>query len=210
MTEPEQTQPAASSSPKFDVNDIIATAKSVITAPAAHFQSMPTGGGLIEPLIFIVAMSLVSGFISGLLSFVGSPVGMLAYGLAAIIFVPIAAAIGSFIGAGILYVIWKLMGSERDYEASFRCLAAVSAIYPVTVVLHLVPYLGTVVGLAWGAFLLIEASVAVHGRPRRAAQWVFGILAVVLIIMNVGAERNARSFADEAERLNQVLEQYKD
>jgi hypothetical protein len=57
----------------------------VITAPAAYFASMPTSGGLIKPLVFIIAMSLASGIISGLLSFVGSPVGMLAYGLAAVI-----------------------------------------------------------------------------------------------------------------------------
>jgi len=155
-------------------------------------------------------MSLASGIISGILSFVGSPVGMLAFGLVAIIYIPIAATIGSFIGAGILYLIWKLMGSERDYEASFRCLAALSAIYPITAVLYLVPYLGTVVSIAWGAFLLIEASVAVHGRQRRTAQLVFGILAVLLIIMNVNAERTARNLADEVDQLNKVLEQYKE
>jgi len=210
MTEPEQTRATPASNVKFDINDIIANAKSVITAPVAHFQAMPTNGGLINPLIFIVVMSLASGIISGLLSFVGSPVGMLAFGLAAIIFIPIAATIGSFIGAGILYLIWKLMGSERDYEASFRCLSALSAIYPITAVLYLVPYLGTVVSLAWGAFLLVEASVAVHGRQRRSAQLVFGILAVILIIINVGAERTARNLSDEAERLSKVLEQYDD
>jgi len=210
MTESEQPNPTSDTGVKFDINDIITTAKSVITAPATHFQSMPTSGGLINPLIFIIAMSVASGIISGLLSFVGSPVGMLAYGFAAIIFIPIAATIGSFIGAGVLYLIWKLMGSKRDYEASFRCLAALSAIYPITAVLSLVPYLGTVVSAAWGAFLLIEASVAVHGRERRPAQLVFGVLAVILIIVNISAERSARSFADEAERLNAVLEQYEE
>lgn len=210
MTEPERKEPSPQSAVNFDINEIIATAKSVITAPAAHFRSMPTSGGLINPLIFIIVMSLATGIISGILSFVGSPVGMLAFGLAAIIFIPIAATIGAFIGAGILYLIWKLMGSERDYEASFRCLAAVSAIYPVTVVLYLVPYLGTVVSVGWGAFLLIEASVAVHGRQRRTAQLVFGILAAILIITNVGAERTARNLSAEAERLNEILEQYED
>lgn len=210
MTEPEQTTPGPDSQAAFDINDIIATAKSVITAPAAYFQSMPTSGGLIRPLVFVIAMSLAAGIVSGILSFVGSPVGMLAYGLAAIIVIPISATIGAFIGAGILYLVWKLMGSERNYEASFRCLAAITAISPITAVLQLVPYLGTVVGLAWGAYLLIEASVAVHGRQRRSAQLVFGILTAILIIMNVGAERTARQFAGEAERLNEVLEQYKE
>ena len=210
MTEPENTSPSPDSAAAFDINEIIATAKSVITAPAAYFQSMPTSGGLVKPLIFIIVMSVAAGLISGILSFVGSPVGMLAYGFAAIILIPIGATIGAFIGAGILYLIWKAMGSDRDYEASFRCLAAISAIYPVMAVLYLVPYLGTVVGIAWWAFLLIEASVAVHGRQRRTAQLVFGIIAVIMIIMNVSAERTARHFEAEAEQLNEMLEQMKD
>jgi hypothetical protein len=214
MNEPEQTNPSSNPNPNpnptFDINNIVATAKSIITAPAAYFQSMRTSGGLIDPLIFIIVMSLVAGIISGILSFVGSPVGMLAYGFAAIIMIPIGATIGAFVGAGILYLIWKAMGSNRDYETSFRCLAAISAIYPVTAILYLVPYLGTVVSIAWGAFLLIEASVAVHGRERRTAQLVFGIIAVIMIIMNVGAERTARHFEGEAEQLNEMLEQMKD
>jgi hypothetical protein len=210
MNDPVQTDPNPNSSAKFDIDDIIVTAKTVITAPKAYFQSMPTRGGLINPLIFIIVMSLISGIISGILSFVASPVGLLAFGLAAIIFIPIFATIGAFIGGGILYLIWKVMGSEQDYETSFRCLAAVSAIYPVTAVLNLVPYLGTIVSVAWGAFLLIEASVAVHGRQRRSAQLVFGIIAAILIFMNVSAEHTARNLAKEADRLNEMLEQYKD
>ena len=206
MTESRQTNPSPESTVKFDINDIVATAKTVITAPAEYFQSMPKTGGLVNPMIFIVTMSLATGIISGILSFVGSPVGLLAYGLAAIIFIPIVAIIGAFIGAGILYLIWKLMGYEQDYETSFRCLAAVSAIYPITAALYLVPYLSTVVSLAWGAFLLIEASVAVHGRNRRSAQIVFGILAAILIFMNVSAEHTARNFMGEAERLNEMME----
>lgn len=207
MDKPEQAQPSPESTAAFDINDIIATARSVITAPADYFRSMPTTGGLLRPLVFVVAMALAAGLLFGILSFVGSPVGMLAYGLAAIIFIPIGASIGAFVGAGVLYLVWKVMGSERDYETAFRCLAAVSAVYPVTAILHLVPYLGTVASLAWGAFLLVEASVAVHGIQRRNAQLVFGILAAILIIMNVSAERTARSLSDQAERLNQMLEQ---
>jgi hypothetical protein len=210
MTDTEPTNPNPGSAVKFDIDEIVATAKSVIMTPAAYFQSMPTGGGLINPLIFIVAMALAAGIVSGILSFVGSPVGMLAYGLSAVIVVPIGAAIGAFIGAGVLYLIWKFMGSERDYEASFRCLAAMSVIYPVAAVLYLVPYVGSVLSTAWGAFLLIEASVAVHGRERRNAQLVFGILAAIMIIMNVSAEHTARNLAGQVEQLNQVLEQYKD
>ncbi|MDT8320538.1 MAG: YIP1 family protein [Xanthomonadales bacterium] len=192
---------------QFDINAILAQALAVIKTPKDYFRNMPVSGGFVEPLIFAITLALAAGIISAVLSFVGSPVGFLAYGLAAIVFVPIGATFGLFVGGGILFVIWKLMGSERDYEASVRCAATMTAIYPIMAVLYLVPYLGTIVGLAWGAYLAIEASVAVHGRERKKAQIVFGVLAALGILMNVSAERTARNLADQAEELSKVLEQ---
>ena len=208
MTDPNPAGENQAAVGKFDLNAIVTSARSVITNPAAHFQSMPRTGGLVEPLIFIVVMAVATGIVSAILSFVGSPVGLLAYGLAAIIFIPIGALIGAFIGAGILFVIWKVMGSQMNYEASFRCLAAITAIYPITALLSILPYLGGIIGVAWGTWLLIEASVAVHGRERRTSQMVFGIIGAVLIFMNVSGEYAARHLSDQAEDLSRILEQY--
>jgi hypothetical protein len=218
MNEPEnnsniETPPEADVSNggfQFDINDILAKALAVIKTPGDYFRNMPVSGGFQEPLIFAITLSLAAGIISGILSFFGSPVGFLAYGLAAIIFVPIGATIGMFIGGGVLFLIWKVMGSERDYEASVRCASAMTAITPITAVLYLVPYLGTVIGLAWSAYLVIEASVAVHGLDRKKAQIVFGIIAAIGILLNVSAEHTVRSLSDQAEELQKVLEQYGD
>lgn len=177
---------------KFDISQVTAQAKAVITNPVAHFQTMPKTGGYANPVIFVAVMGAVMGLISAVVSLFGSPVGMLAAGLGAIIIMPIFAVIGAFIGGAILFVIWKLMGSEENYETAFRCQASIAAIYPVTALLAIVPYLGTIITIAWGAFLLIEASVSVHGRPRRTAQIVFGILAVLMIFSNIASERAAR------------------
>ncbi|WP_232059119.1 YIP1 family protein [Kineobactrum salinum] len=132
------------------------------------------------------------GLVTAVWSLFGSTTGMLAAGLGAIIVMPIFAVIGAFIGAAILFVIWRLMGSGEDYETAFRCQASVAAIYPVTALLAIVPYLGTIITIAWGAFLLVEASVSVHGRERKTAQIVFGVLAVLMILSNIASERAAR------------------
>ena len=102
------------------------------------------------------------------------------------------------------------MGSEQDYEASFRCLAATMAIYPVTTLLSILPYIGTIATVAWGTYLLIEASVAVHGRERKTSQLVFGVIGVVLLIMNVSSEHTVRKLGDQAEELSRALEQYEE
>lgn len=183
----------------FDINQVIAQAKAVITNPVGFYQTMPKSGGYGNPVIFVAVMGAVMGLVTALLSFFGSAAGMLAGGLAAIIIMPIFAVLGAFIGAAILYVIWKLMGSPENYETAFRCQASAAAIYPISALLAIVPYIGSIVMIAWGVFLMIEASVSVHGRPRRTAQIVFGILAALLILSNIASERAARQMEERME-----------
>ncbi|MCK9246692.1 MAG: YIP1 family protein [Anaerolineaceae bacterium] len=192
----------------FDINKVIADAKLVITAPTTYFQGMPKTGGLTNPLIFILVMAVTMGIITAILSFFGSAAGMLAAGIGAVIFVPIAALIGAFIGSAILFVIWKLMGSEQNYEVAFRCFAAATAIYPVIAILAIIPYIGSIIGVIWGSYLMIEASVAVHGRERKTATMVFGILAVLLILSNISSEYASRKMADRMEEMGSMLEDY--
>nr|HPK53530.1 YIP1 family protein [Smithellaceae bacterium] len=129
------------------------TAINVITKPADFFKSMPKTGGFLEPLIFAVIMGLISGIIQAILSFVGlgsagSYGAGMAAGFGAIIFMPIAVAIGSFIGAAILFVIWKLMGSQEDYETAYRCGAYLMALAPITSLINVIPYAGAIISLA--------------------------------------------------------------
>jgi hypothetical protein len=207
MSEFDQDTQEKGQSVKFDINTVINTARSVITSPATYFQNMQKSGGLVEPLIFIAVIAVVTGVLAAVLSIFFSAVGFRAFGLGAIIFVPIGALIGAFIGAGILFAIWKLMGSEQDYEASFRCIAATMAIYPVTTVLSILPYIGSIAAVAWATYLLIEASVAVHGRNRKTAQLVFGVIGAVLVIMNVSSEHTVRQLGNQAEELSRIMEQ---
>ena len=123
----------------FDINQVIAQAKAVITNPVGYYQTMPKTGGYGNPVIFVAVMGAVMGLITAVLSFFGSAAGMMAAGLGAIIVMPIFAVLGAFIGAAILYVIWKLMGSAESYETAFRCQASVAAIYPISALLARAP-----------------------------------------------------------------------
>lgn len=58
--------------------------------------------------------------------------------------------------------------------------------------LGIVPYIGGIVSIVWGAWLF-EASVAVHERPRKTAQIVFGALAVWFIFTSIGSESALRA-----------------
>ena len=196
---------------KFDINTVIATAKAVITKPAEYYRGMPKSGGLTEPLIFVVVMAAAMGIITAVLSLFGSTAGgLLSMGFAAIIIAPISALIGVFIGAAILFVIWKLMGSEENYETAFRCLAAVTAIYPIVAVVSIIPYLGTIVAVVWATYLIIEASVAVHGRDRKTATIVFGIIGALMLLSNLASERAARNLEHRMGDMESMFEDYED
>ena len=83
---------------------------------------MPKSGGFVEPLVFMVSMGVVSGVIQSVLALVGlSFAASFAMAIASIIIVPIMTGIFGFVGGAILFVIWKIMGSEQSFETAYRC-----------------------------------------------------------------------------------------
>ncbi len=167
----------------------------VITQPHVFFADMPTAGGFIPPLIFVIATGLAAGIIRMVIGLVGWGFYVTAaVAILALILTPIFVAIGSFIGAGILYLIWQGMGSKASFKTSYRCAAYVTAIAPITVLLRLIPYAGGVLALAWVCGLLILASEKVHGIARNKALIVFGIIFAVLAILGLVSEYHARHF----------------
>ncbi|MEI7881719.1 MAG: YIP1 family protein [bacterium] len=173
---------------KSPVQGIIDMVKQVILNPAEFYRGMPKVGGFGDPLVFAVVLGVVTGIVQAILGLVHlSPVG-----LSAIIIMPIGVLIGGFIGAAIVFVIWKLMGSSESYETAYRCGAYAMAVQPILAVAGLIPVVGSLVGLAWMTFLLVQASVEVHKIPAKKAWLVFGIIAAVFALMTLGAQAGAR------------------
>ena len=174
------------------------TAVNVVTKPAEFFQGMSKTGGFLEPLVFAVIMGFIAGAVHAIIGLFGVGYGA-AYGGGAmsgfrmIIIMPIAVAVGSFIGAGILYLIWKLMGSREDYEAAYRCGAYLTALTPITAVISLVPYVGGLANMAIFVFYLVYASIHVQKIPARKAWLVFGIIGLIFALLGVFSEYRVRS-----------------
>ncbi len=189
------------------------TAITVITKPGEFFQSMPRTGGFLEPLLFAVVMGVVAGIIYAVLSLLGlgqaghGPGMMSGFGM--ILFMPIAAAVGSFIGAAILFVIWKLMGSPENYETAYRCCAYLMALSPVTAIISAIPYAGGIISMAIYIFYVVTVSVAVHHIPAQKAWLVFGIIGVVLALLGVFSEYRTRSMSSSIDRWRQMGEEYR-
>lgn len=178
---------------KSPMEDIVETVKKVILSPAEFYRGMPKGGGFTDPLVFAVVLGVVSGVIQAVLGLVHlGPAVSVKVALGAILMAPVMVVIGGFIGAAILFVIWKLMGSAESYETAYRCGAYAAALSPIMAVLGIIPYAGSLIGLAWGLYLMVMASVEVHKLPAQKAWLVFGILTALLAVLSVGGERKTR------------------
>lgn len=186
------------------LNTILSDALNIIRHPTDFFQTMPKSAGFADPLIFVVIMAIIMGIEIAIFSLFGmNAIGAMAAGIGSIIILPISAVIGSFIGAAILFIIWRLMGSAESYETAYRCIAYISAIYPITAIAGLIPYIGIVVGVVWGMYLLATASIVVHQLSPKTTYIVFGTLAVILTVSNISAEIASRRMMSNVEGLQQ-------
>lgn len=181
------------------------TAVNVVTKPSDFFQGMPKTGGFLEPLVFLVIMGLIGGMIQAVINFIGfGPYA--AYGgamtskLDSIIFTPILLAIGSFIAAAILFAIWKLMGSQENYETAYRCGAYMTALVPITAIIGAVPYAGGVINMAIYVFYLVMASIYVHKLSSQKAWLVFGIIGAILAVMTFVGEYRIRNASAQMDK----------
>ncbi len=182
----------------MDFAAIPQTAIRFITSPPAFYREMPKKGGFSEPLVFMVAMGVIGGIIQAIASLVSlNPGASAMVGMASLVVVPIMVAIFGFIGAAIMFVIWKLMGSQEEYETAYRCGAYAAAFTPITMIIGLVPYAGGAVGILIMIYLLVVASVEVHQLPANKAWLVFGILGAILIFASISAQIAAKKFAGQ-------------
>ncbi len=175
------------------INRTLSDWAAVLVNPMKFFSDMPRAGRYLEPLVFAVAAGLAAGIVRMVIGLAGWGFYMTTgAALVAIVLTPIFVGIGSFIGGGIFYLIWQAMGSRASFETAYRCAAYVTAIAPFAVLIRLIPYVGGVIALAWGCWLLVVASEKVHGISRDKALVVFGVVFVVLAVLGLVSEYHAR------------------
>ena len=84
------------------------------------------------------------------------------------------------------------MGSTQNYEVSYRCMAYLMALVPITAAIKVVPYVGIILSFAIVIFYIVVVSTEVHGIPVRKALQVFGIIGVVLTMLSLYSEYSTR------------------
>nr|HDN00580.1 hypothetical protein [Deltaproteobacteria bacterium] len=176
-----------------NIKAILNTVVRVISNPVGFFHDMPKTGGFVKPLIFMMAIAAIAGIIRAILAVAGPGFSIsFSQAIASIIIAPIFAGIFGFAGAGILFIIWKIMGSRQSFETAYRCCAYAGGIVPVTTVLGVIPFLGPILNLVWMTYLLVVASVEVHKLNQKISWIVFGTICAVFILIIISSQLAAR------------------
>src|SRR5918994_6934330 len=161
---------------EFDYSDpvqsFINAVRAVVTSPVDFFRGIRREGDFVNPLIFALICYEVSAILGGLLGLVGvSMGGAEGFGsfLVSIILAPIFAAIGLFIGAGILHLLVMLIVGSRNsgFEATFR----VGAYAAVTSLVSWIPFIGGILAL-YGIYLGIVGIREMHNTTTGKAALV--------------------------------------
>lgn len=188
------------------ISNVPETMVKVITDPVGFYQSMPRSGGYIEPLVFAIIMGVIGGLIQAVLSIFGIGfAGTLLVAMASILIVPIMVAVFGFVGAAILFVIWRLLGSPESFETAYRCGAFATAVTPVTTLLGIIPYIGPILGVVWMTYLMIIASIQVHQVKPKTALIVFGVLGGLLVLSSISSQMAARKMEKQLDKFQSDL-----
>ncbi|MDQ3591006.1 MAG: YIP1 family protein [Actinomycetota bacterium] len=164
------------------VQTFIATVQAVVLRPVDFFRGILRQGDLINPLIFALICYEVAAILGGLLRVVGIGATNQGFGefLVSIILAPIFAAIGLFIGAGILHLLVMLIVGSRNsgFEATLR-VVAYSA---VTSLVSWIPYIGGLLSL-YGIYLGIVGIREMHNTTTGKAALVVLIPAAIVLLL---------------------------
>ena len=99
------------------------------------------------------------------------------------------------------------MGSTQNYEVSYRCMAYLMTLVPITAAIKVVPYVGIILSFAIVIFYIVVVSTEVHGIPVRKALQVFGIISVVLTILLLSREYSDRNRYATPEQVRKAMEE---
>src|ERR671916_3297226 len=163
------------------VQSFITSVQRVVLQPVDFYRGLQRRGDFINPLIFAIICYEVYTILTGLLALagIGTPRGFGEF-IVSLVLAPILAAIGLFIGAGILHLLVMLIvgSGNSGFEATFR----VGAYAAVTSLVSWIPIIGWIASL-YGIYLAIIGIREVHTTTTGKAAIVVLIPAVVVFLL---------------------------
>jgi hypothetical protein len=196
----------------FDFNEFVKDSKEVLVNPKSYFSTMPTTGGIAEPLIKAVIYGAVAGLFSFLWSVlhIGAATSSLfggAIGIMSFIWAIVGAILGLFIGGVILLVISAICKGSTDFEANVRVVAAVMVVMPISTLFGFTGglniYFGVAVGLAinllslWLLYNGLIEALKTNPGTTKILIYIMVALFVIFTLVGLSAKKKANEFMKE-------------
>ncbi|MDE2292416.1 MAG: YIP1 family protein, partial [Elusimicrobia bacterium] len=180
--EPPPAPPADAVS--FSPKNMFANAAALAKGPEAFFERVDPEGGYGPAVATIALWGLLSGLLTFLLTFAHqTPFGP-AVGAAEIVLLPVLAVILSWLAAAIFHVVCLILGGKGTFKASYQLVAAMSALFPVSTLIGLVPF-GVVPIQLVGLYLSVVGAARLHQVGRTKAWVAFGALTALGLVGTV-------------------------
>jgi hypothetical protein len=187
------------------VNAFVENVKLFVTNPTEAFERTRRQGDYVGPLIFAIILGWITYLISQLwgMLFGASMIlpmmpaevrdqmgGMMAVSGAQIVFglvlYPVFAAIGLFIGSGILHLCLMLVGGTEASESGFEGTFRTAAYSSVASLAQIVPVVGGLISLVWWIFLAVIGLSTLH-RTTQGKALLAILIPLILCCICVGA-----------------------
>jgi len=206
-----------SESTSFDLNAFIKESKETLLNPKAYFSTMPTAGGMAEPVIKALIYGVVAGiivFLWGILG-LGGLTGVFGAGIGAmgLVYTVLSAVIGLFIGAVIVLIISAICKGNTDFEACLRVVASVMVVFPVSALLGFItgisPVLGGIIGLCVNLYALyllyfgLTESLKTNPGTTKIFMYVLAVLMVIIMIAGFGTRKRMNKYMNDLSQVNQ-------
>lgn len=186
------TEPPADSV-VFGLKTAVSNGKAMLSGPHEFFSRLDPAAGYGGPVASIAFWGVVSGVLTFLLSFVRpSPFGIIAAALQ-VVLLPVFAILLSWVGAGLFHVMCLILGGKAPYKVSYQVIAAMSALFPVSTALSLIP-MGVIPVQLVGLWLSVSAAHAAHGVGKTKAWVLFGLLTAFGVIGSIMAQAGLKEF----------------
>lgn len=182
---------------------LIAWTVLLFKSPRRFFSSMEKSGGYGTPVLFALFWFFTATLLELIISHLRPQPVQFGWAVELVwLLAGPALFLGmGFVAAAIFFVIWHLMGSQQNYQTAFRCWAFTTPLAVVSAILGIVPYLN-VLGLLFGIYLLVIASVETHGIAAKRSWKVWGSICAGLIVLLAASEVARRYLQRQGMGLN--------
>lgn len=176
------------------------TTQQVLLRPQETFERLFVGGGFMTPTLYAIIGGTIAAIANGiynlLLNLVMGGMGATAsgsssaymlgqgvggvVGLILVVFLaPILVLLVTFIGAGIYHLMLMMLGVKGDFEVTYRVHTYA---YGASVLLGLVPFCGTYIGIIWG----MVAAIIGLSKAHKIETWKGAVAVIVPFVVCCG------------------------